>query len=109
MGISGGTLVKAAEKKGMTAINEVFADRNYTDEGTLVSRKQDNAMIHEQQAAVEHVLRMVRDKQVKTVSGKLIDLKADSICVHGDGPEALAFVKAIIEALQTEGIKIQTI
>ena len=109
MGISGGTLVKAAEAKGMTAINEVFADRNYTDAGTLVSRKQRNAMIHHQQAAVEHVLRMVRDNQVKTETGKLIDLRADSICVHGDGPEALAFVKAIIEALNNEEIKIQTI
>lgn len=109
MGISGGTLVKVAQEKGMSVINEVFADRNYTDEGTLVSRKEAHAMIHDQEEAVEHVLRMVRDKKVKTETGKLIDLEADSICVHGDGPEALAFVKAIIEALNEEGINIQTI
>lgn len=109
MGIAGGNLVRVAEENGLTAINEVFADRNYTDEGTLVSRKESNAMIHDAREAVAHVLRMIEESQVKTVTGKLIPIQADSICVHGDGPEALAFVEQIRETLLQKGIEIKAI
>ncbi|WP_414055303.1 LamB/YcsF family protein [Macrococcus equi] len=109
MGIAGGNLVRVARENGLSAINEVFADRNYTDEGTLVARTESNAMIHDVDEAVRHVLRMVKDQQVKTITGKLIPLQADSICVHGDGPEALAFVEEIRAALKENNIEITTI
>ncbi|WP_414050465.1 LamB/YcsF family protein [Macrococcus animalis] len=107
MGIAGGNLVRIADENGLTVINEVFADRNYTDEGTLVSRKESNAMIHDAREAVTHVLRMIEEKQVKTVTGNFIPMQADSICVHGDGPEALAFVEQIRETLLQKGIEIK--
>lgn len=76
---------------------------------TLVSRKANNAMIHNVDEAVEHVLRMIIDQQVKTETGKLIPIQADSICVHGDGPEALAFVEQIRDTLLQKNIEITTI
>lgn len=109
LGIAGGNLVRIAQENGLTAINEVFADRNYTDEGTLVSRKANNAMIHNVDEAIEHVLRMILDQQVKTETGRLIPIQADSICVHGDGPEALAFVEQIRDTLLQKNIDITTI
>lgn len=109
MGIAGGNLVQAAQHKGMTAINEVFADRNYAADGTLVSRKDKDALIHDADAAVVHVLRMIQQGQVKTKDGELVPLQADSICVHGDGEEALKFVATIKEELQKQGIELKTI
>lgn len=109
MGIAGGYLVQAAEDKGMTAINEVFADRNYEADGTLVARRDKDALIHDADEAVAHVLRMIKDGQVKTKNGELVPLKADSICVHGDGEEALKFVATIREELTKQGIELKTI
>lgn len=109
MGIAGGHLVQAAVDKGMTAINEVFADRNYEADGTLVSRKDKDALIHDADEAVAHVIRMIKDGQVKTRNGELVPLKADSICVHGDGEEALQFVRKIREELTKQGIELKTI
>ncbi|TDL96813.1 LamB/YcsF family protein [Macrococcus brunensis] len=109
MGIAGGHLVQAAEDKGMTGIHEVFADRNYEEDGTLVSRKEADALIHDAEEATAHILRMINDQVVKTKTGKLVPIQADSICVHGDGPEALQFVHAIRTALQKQNIELTTI
>lgn len=109
MGIAGGHLVQAAEDKGMTGIHEVFADRNYEEDGTLVSRKEADAPIHDAEEATAHILRMINDQVVKTKTGKLVPIQADSICVHGDGPEALQFVHAIRTALQKQNIELTTI
>ncbi|TDM13743.1 LamB/YcsF family protein [Macrococcus bovicus] len=106
MGIAGGHLVQAAEDKGMTGIHEVFADRNYEEDGTLVSRTETDALIHDAEEATSHILRMINDQVVKTKTGKLVPIQADSICVHGDGPEALRFVHAIRTALQQQDIKL---
>ncbi|TDM01150.1 LamB/YcsF family protein [Macrococcus hajekii] len=109
MGIAGGHLVHAAEAKGMTAIHEVFADRNYEADGTLVSRSESDALIHDADEATAHILRMINDGVVKAKDGTLVPIKADSICVHGDGPEALQFVESIRKALQAQHIELTTI
>ncbi|EOG9057601.1 LamB/YcsF family protein, partial [Campylobacter jejuni] len=86
--------------------NEVFADRAYNDDGTLVSRKLEGALIHDENLAIKRVIKMIKESKVTSINGKEIDLKADSICVHGDNAKALEFVKKIKENLKKEQIQI---
>lgn len=106
MGLSGGQLVAAAKRHGMDAISEVFADRNYEKDGSLVSRSKDNALITDTDAAVRHVLQMITEGTVTSVCGESVSVEADSICLHGDGAHAIAFAKEIKKQLQDKGINI---
>lgn len=106
LGRSNSMLIKAAEHTGLKAASEVFADRAYEENGALVSRKKKGAMITDEDEAIKRVIRMVKEGKVKAITGKDIDIKADSICVHGDGEKALLFVKKIREELIKENIKI---
>ena len=76
---------KAGKKLGMKIAAEIFADRNYEDDGNLVSRSKDNAMIIDPEIAKKHVIRMVESQALNCYSGKQIPCEIDSICVHGDG------------------------
>lgn len=109
MGLSKQNLVKAGEEAGLEVINEVFADRGYEADGTLVSRRKDGALITDPNEAVNRVIRMVKEGKVISIDGEDIDIIADSICVHGDGATALALVEKIITCLNEEGIRIKTI
>ena len=82
--------------------------RSYEDDGTLVSRKKEGAMVTDTKQAVDRVVRMVKEGKVESINGRDIDIQADSICVHGDGPKALEFVREIRSALGKEDITIQT-
>ena len=106
LALSGGQLAKAAQDMGLRTAMEVFADRAYEEDGTLVPRRKDGAVITEEEVAIERVVGMVKKGTVTAVTGKEIEVQADSICVHGDGPKALAFVKRIRETLAEEGVKI---
>ncbi|RBW69565.1 LamB/YcsF family protein [Bacillus taeanensis] len=106
-GLAGSELVKAGEQAGLKVAQEVFADRTYQPDGTLTSRTEPNAMIHDANLAVKRVIRMVKEGKVTAVNGEDIDIQADTICVHGDEPEALNFVRKLRERLQAENIKIQ--
>ena len=108
LGLSNQNLVKAGEDAGLNVRHEVFADRAYEDDGTLVSRKKEGAMITDTDLAVGRVIRMVKEGKVESVNGRDIDIKADSICVHGDGAKALEFVKEIRKQLGENGIEIKT-
>lgn len=108
MGLANNNLVKAGKETGLQIINEVFADRAYESDGTLVSRSKDGAIITESKVAVARVVRMVKEGKIESIDGKDINIQADSICVHGDGKKALTFVKEIIEGLNKEGISIET-
>jgi len=108
LGLSNQNLVKAGEEAGLEVRHEVFADRAYEDDGTLVSRREEGAMITDTDHAVERVIRMVREGRVESIGGRDIDIQADSICVHGDGPKALEFVSEIRRQLGENGIKIKT-
>ena len=106
LALSGGELAKAAKDMGLRTALEVFADRGYEEDGTLVDRRKEGAMITDEQEALDRVIRMVKEKKVTAVTGRDIPIQADSVCVHGDGVKALAFVEKIRAALQKEEIQI---
>lgn len=106
MALSGGELVRAAQDMGLRTALEVFADRAYEEDGSLVDRRKEGAMITDEDEAIERVIRMVKEQKVKAITGNDIPIKADSVCVHGDGEKALAFVQKIREEMTKEGIEI---
>ena len=106
MALSGGELVHAAEDMGLKVAREVFADRAYEEDGSLVNRRKEGAIITDENEAIARVVRMIKEQKVTAITGKDIPIKADSVCVHGDGVKALAFVKKIRETLTAEGVEI---
>ena len=109
MGLAGSKMIEAAEAAGLKAASEVFADRAYNDDGTLVSRKLEGSVIKDKDLAIKRVVRMVKEGKVESINGNDINIKADSICVHGDNPKALEFVKNIRETLIAEGVSIKNL
>lgn len=108
-GLSGSELIKAGLMAGLTVANEVFADRTYQPDGTLTPRTKSNAMIHDPLLAVEQVISIVKTGKVQAVDGSIVPLKADTICVHGDSPNALLFVEQLRDLLMKEGIQIKPV
>jgi UPF0271 protein len=106
LGLSGSAMLRAAAEVGIASAREVFADRAYEEDGSLVARSKPGAMIAEEGPAVERVLTMVREGRVRAITGALIPIEADSICLHGDSPQALAFARDIRAALEAEGVEI---
>ena len=88
---------------------EIFADRAYEEDGSLVARNKPGAMITDENEAIERVITMVRQGKVAAITGKEIPIQADSVCVHGDGEKALLFVKKLREAFLTEGIQVRSL
>ncbi|MBT2662058.1 5-oxoprolinase subunit PxpA [Bacillus sp. ISL-45] len=105
-GLAGSFLVKAGKEHGLQVAEEVFADRTYQPDGTLTPRTQSNAMIDDADLAISRVIRMIRAGKVEAVDGTDIDIQADTICIHGDEPQALHFALKLKEALMEEGIKV---
>jgi len=97
-------MVVAAKQQGVRFVEEAFADRAYTEEGTLVSRKVAGSVIHDITEVVTRVVRMAKDESVISITGKEIPIHAQTICVHGDTPGAVDMVKALREALDKENI-----
>jgi len=106
LGLSGSKMLEAAEELGLKAAREVFADRGYEEDGSLVKRGKPGAMITDEDEAIARVIRMVKDRKVKAITGKDINIQADSVCVHGDGAKALEFVQKIGKALIDAGISL---
>lgn len=109
LGLSGSAMLEAAKEIGLPYAAEVFADRAYEDDGTLVARTKPGAMIHDEDEAVRRVIGMIQNHTVTSISGKEIEICPDSVCVHGDSEKALLFVKKIRTALENEGIAIKPI
>ena len=101
---TGSQMEKAGKKLGMKIAAEIFADRNYEDDGNLVSRSKDNAMIINPENAKKHVIKMVENQALNCYSGKQIPCEIDSICVHGDGESAVNTAKQIKEGLIKSGV-----
>lgn len=101
-----GEMRKAAAKTGLKCAKEVFADRAYEEDGSLVARSKPGAVITDENLAIERVLTMIKYGKVAAITGKEIPVEANSICVHGDGVKAVEFVKKIRERLLAEGIQI---
>jgi 5-oxoprolinase (ATP-hydrolysing) subunit A len=108
-GLSGSISISEAKKLNLQTASEVFADRTYHEDGNLTSRLLPNAMVADEATAIAQVLQMVKEKTVTTVSGKIIPVVADTICIHGDAPNAVQFATAISKSLQQSNIAIQTI
>ncbi|PTI77771.1 LamB/YcsF family protein [Staphylococcus succinus] len=106
VGLSNTLLISEAKNIGLKTVSEVFADRRYEDDGQLVSRKADDALITDTKEAIAQVVKMVKSKSVTTKNNREIDIEADTICVHGDGVRALEFVSEIKERLSKEGVSI---
>ncbi|MFT7724691.1 MAG: 5-oxoprolinase subunit PxpA [Roseateles sp.] len=106
-GLAGGELLRAAERAGLRAVAEVFADRGYRADGSLVPRGQPGALLDDVDAAVARTLRMVREGVVQAVGGETVPLRAQTVCLHGDGPHALALARALHAALAAAGVRLR--
>ncbi len=109
LALAGGELVNAAQDMGLRTALEFFADRGYEEDGTLVDRRKEGALITDEDEAIARVVRMVKEHRLIAVTGKEISVTAHSVCVHGDGVKALAFVEKIREALKREEIEIRSL
>ncbi len=101
-------LVTAGEKAGLPLIHEVFADRAYEDDGSLVSRKKAGAVLHDPTMIADRVVRMVSDGEVVAASGKRIAMTMDTVCIHGDTPGAVEIGRAVRAGLDAAGIRVET-
>jgi 5-oxoprolinase (ATP-hydrolysing) subunit A len=100
-------LKETARREGLRIALEAFPDRQYTDEGDLVSRKQAGAVLKEPERIVERAMSMVLKKGVMSVGGRWIDLAADTLCIHGDNPESIDAAGMMADALTREGVQIK--
>lgn len=106
LGLSGSQLINAGKDVGLKCANEFFADRAYEDDGSLRARTKEGSMITDENEAIERVVKVIKTGYVTTYSGNELELKIDSICVHGDNEHALEFVRIIRERLASEGIEV---
>ena len=106
LGLSGSAMLQAAEQLGLPYAGEVFADRAYEPDGTLVARSKAGAMITDEDEAVARVIRMVKERRVRAIDGTDVEIRADSVCIHGDSPKAVLFARKINSALAEEKIRI---
>ena len=106
LALSGSEMVRAAQAIGLPVASEVFADRGYRPDGSLVPRGTPGAMIEDEDEAIARVIRMVKEGKVRACDGTDIAIRADSVCVHGDGPKALAFVRKISADLKASGVEL---
>lgn len=100
------SMYKAGKEAGIKVASEVFADRAYNPDGTLVSRKLTGAVIKDPDKAAERAIKMIKDCRITAVDGSEFEVEVDTICVHGDNPEAINLVKKIREELRKEDIRV---
>ena len=106
LGLANSCMITAAKECGLPVASEVFADRAYNSDGTLVARTKPGAIIHDTDLCIARVIRMVKENKVEAITGEDVNLKPDSICVHGDTPKAVEFVRAIREAFAEHGVDV---
>jgi UPF0271 protein len=99
-------LVTAGDAAGLPMAHEVFADRAYEDDGNLVSRRKQGAVLHDPAAIAERVVRMVQDGAVVSVTGKIIKMRTDTVCIHGDTKGAVEIARGVRQALRDNGIDV---
>jgi len=105
--LAGSELVRAGRAAGLRVAEEVFADRTYQHDGSLTPRSQADALITDEAVAAAQVLRMVREGVVRAADGTDVAIKADTVCVHGDGPQAVAFAKRLRAELTKAGMELR--
>ncbi len=99
-------LARAGEAHGLQIAREIFADRNYLNDGWLVPRTRPDALLHDPKQAAARVLRMLREGKVRSVEGSDVDVRGETICVHGDTPGAVEFARELRTRLESEGVRI---
>ncbi|EST51524.1 LamB/YcsF family protein [Brevibacillus panacihumi W25] len=107
VGLAGSHLITEAEKIGLRAKSEVFADRTYQQDGTLTPRSQEGALITNDEQAVQQVIRMIKEGKVLTRQGSDFAIQAETVCIHGDGEHALSFAREIRETLEKTGVEVK--
>jgi UPF0271 protein len=108
-GLSGSYSVSEAKAIDLKTANEVFADRTYQDDGSLTQRSLPNALIEDVEKSVQQALKMISEKSVTSVNGKNVSIIADTICIHGDGKNAVEFARQIFQSLTQNSIDIKAI
>lgn len=106
-GLSGSELVIAGEKLGLPVASEAFADRTYQPDGSLTPRSRPDALIHDHDRAIGQAVRLVKEGKVRSQGDVDVAVRADTICIHGDGPEALPFARMIRQRLDESGIEVK--
>jgi UPF0271 protein len=103
---SGSEMEKAALESGLTIAYEGFIDRAYNPDGTLASRRLEGTLIHDAGRATEQALRMVTEGTVVAIDGSVVHLRVDTLCVHGDNPDAVDFVRTLRQELVAAGVEL---
>ena len=106
LALAGSQWINVAHDMGLRVGREIFADRALNPDGTLVSRSKDGSVIHDTQEVVDRSLRMVTEGKAIAITGEVIDVEADSLCLHGDTPGAVEMAEALKKALEAEGVEI---
>ncbi|POP42865.1 LamB/YcsF family protein [Superficieibacter electus] len=106
LGLAGSELIRAGQRYGLTTRQEVFADRGYQRDGTLVPREQKGALIDDEDRALAQTLEMIQHGRVMSVDGVWVPVTAQTVCLHGDGEQALAFARRLRTAYAQQGIKV---
>ncbi|GAA4953939.1 5-oxoprolinase subunit PxpA [Streptomonospora halophila] len=106
LGLPGSVWLRRAEQAGLRTVREAFADRAYTPEGTLVSRRAPGAVLHDAEEIARRCLDMVRGEPVAAVDGTPVRIQAESLCVHGDSPGAVGIARAVAERLRGAGVEL---
>jgi 5-oxoprolinase (ATP-hydrolysing) subunit A len=107
MAVAETEIERAAVAAGGPLVREVFADRAYNDNATLVARSEPGAVIHDAQVAADHVLRMVEEQAITSVNGVKIPVRPETVCVHGDNPEAVRLAASVRHRLEGAGMKVE--
>ena len=108
LGLPGSQLLAAGERAGLRTVREAFADRAYTAEGTLVPRSRPGAVLSDPDEVGRRVVRMVTEGRVTAADGSTVTVEAESMCVHGDSPGAVAMARSVQQALQQAGVALRS-
>lgn len=106
--LPGSLALKKAEARGLRALSEAFADRAYNPDGTLVSRREEDAVLHDHAAITENMVRLATEGKIVARDGSVLDVRADSICVHGDTAGAVAMAAAVRAGLESAGVTVRS-
>jgi UPF0271 protein len=107
LGLPGSSLLAAAERRGLRTVSEGFADRAYTADGTLVPRTIEGSVLHDPAEVAARVARMVAEQVVTSVDGVDVAIDVESVCVHGDSPDAVAMARSVRERLLVDGLSVE--
>jgi UPF0271 protein len=106
--LPGSVALAEAEKQGLRGVAEAFADRAYNPDGTLVSRREPGAVLHDNRAVTENMIRLATEGKIVARDGSLLTIGAESICVHGDTADAMAMAAAVREGLERAGVTVRS-